>query len=156
MEAIWMLPDGRMVCRAITYMGWNHPPLQLPDNLDPSQPKGDGTGSDGQPADDSGVSSDSPSSNTSGTDNASLPSDDANSVVVEPVNQQQVGLDDPTVVDTQPVSDSSPVTGDNVTDPTSVDNCPPITDASDGSELGAVPVEPQSEDAADEATPVDA
>jgi len=120
------------------------------------QPTADGTGSDGQPADDSGVSSDIPSSNTSGTDNASLPSDDANSVVVEPVNQQQVGRDDPTVVDTQPVSDSSPVTGDNVTDPTSAENCPPITDASGGTALDAVPFEPQSEDAADEAKPVDA
>jgi len=87
---------------------------------------------------------------------ASTPSTDAAPVVVEPVDQQPAGVDDPAVVDAQPVSDSSPVTGDNVTDPTSVDNCPPITDASGGTALDAVPFEPQSEDAVEEATPVDA
>jgi len=143
-------------CKAVTYMGWSHPPLQLPDNWEAPQPTADGTASDEQPTDDTGVSANIPSSNADGTNNVSPPSTDAAPVVVEPVDQQPVGLDDPAVVDAQPVSDSSTVTGDNVTDPTSVDNCPPITDASGGTALDAVPVEYQSDDAADEAQPVDA
>jgi len=156
MYGMCMMPDGTIQCREVgRYTMWV---MEMQDNDDSPQPTGDGTASNEQPTDESGVSANISSSNADGTNNASPPSTDAAPVVVEPVDQQPVGVDDPAVVDTQPVSDSSPVTGDNVTDPTSIDNCPPITDASGGTTLDAVPVpvEPHSEDAVEEATPVDA
>jgi hypothetical protein len=137
-------------CKAVTYMGWSHPPLQLPDNWEAPQPTADGTASDEQPTDDTGVSANIPSLDPSGTDNGSSSSNDAAPVAVEPVNQQPVGVDDPTAVDPQPVSDSSPVTGDSVTHPTSVDDGPPIPDASGAGAVDAVPVESKSDDSAGE------
>lgn len=155
MYGMCMMPDGTIQCREVgRYTMWA---MEIQDNDDSPQPTGDGTASNEQPTDESGVSANVPSSNADGTNDASPQSTDAAPVVAEPVDQQPVGVDDPAVVDTQPVSDSSPVTGDNVTDPTSFDNCPPITDASGGTALDAVPVsvEPHSEDAVEEATPVD-
>jgi hypothetical protein len=149
-----MMPDGTMQCREVgTYTMWV---MEMPVNVDSPQPTGDGTASGGQPADASRVSADIPFVNTSSTDNASIPSSDATPAVVEPVSEQPVGVDDPMAVDPQPVSDSSPVTGDNVTDPTPVDNGPSITEATGGGEVATMPVEPQSEDAAEEAAPFDA
>jgi hypothetical protein len=140
-----MMPDGSIQCREVgRYTMWV---MEMQDKDDSPQPTGDGTASGGQLADDFRGSTDIPSSNADCTNNTSPPSTDAAPVVVEPVDQQPVGVDDPIAVDPQPVSDSSLVTGDNVTDLTSVDNCPPITDASGGAEVDAVPAEPQSDDA---------
>ena len=150
------------------------------------QPTDDGTGSDGQPADDSG-SADTPSVDPISPETPSEPSNDADPIGAVPSEELPAGGDDVAAEDFPPVVDDTPVAVDEAADPVGEDTgLPDASDTDDlpwfgndfedlgpiepvdtdtefmdanGSDeiaLDEVPVEYQSDDAADELAPVDA
>ena len=155
-------------------------------------PADDGTGSDGQPADDSGSTLDVPAVDPISPETPSEPSNDADPVGAVPSEELPAGGDDVAAEDFPPVVDDTLVAGDEVADPVGEDTGLPdpsdteemprcgndfedlgpiypvgadteytdteFTDATGSDEiaLDEVQVEPQSEDAVDEAQPFNA
>jgi hypothetical protein len=147
---IYLTPEGTIVCGEVDASR-----LHVIECMALPHPTDDGALSSGQTADDTGVSTDIASGNAGGTDDASLPSSDVASLDGEPVDRQSVALDDPAMVNSQPSSEFHPETGDSATDPTSVDDVPPIMDESGGAALDSVADEPQANNAEVEAVPED-
>jgi hypothetical protein len=77
----------------------------------------DGTLSSVQPADESAVSAEHPSSNPSSTGTPSEQGDDAGAVGAEPFEEQPAGGDDVVAEDFSPVVDDTPVAGDEMAEP---------------------------------------
>jgi|GEM_PF-5056843 len=144
-----MMPDGTVQCMQVgTAVSWTTSKVIVIDTR--TESTDDGTILSVPTTDDSEISTDTASMGPISPETSTDQSNDAAAEDVEPVNQQPVGSDDPTVVNTHPVSESYTVTDDNVTDPMSVDNDPLITDASGGVAVDTASVEPQSDNAGGE------
>ena len=144
-----MMPDGTVQCMQVgTAIAWTTSKVIVIDTR--TESTDDGTTFSVPTADDSEIVTDIATMNPVSPEMPPEQSNDAAPVDVDPVNQQPVGSDDPTVVNTQPVSDSYTVTDDNVTDPMSVHNDPLITDASDKVAVDTVSVDPHPDNAGGE------
>jgi hypothetical protein len=116
------------------------------------QPTADGTGSDGQPADDSGSTPDVPSVDPVSPETPSEQGNDADAVGTLPSEALPAGGDDVAAEDFPPVVDDTPAAGDEVSEPVVEDAGLP--DAADPEEMPWVgndfedlgPVEPVDTD----------
>jgi hypothetical protein len=84
---------------------------------DVPQPADDGTESDGQPPDDSGVSTDAPAVDPISPETPSEQGNDVDAVGAVPSEELPAGGDDVAAEDFPPVFDDTPVAGDDVAEP---------------------------------------